>query len=666
MAVHAVPIKFPILPKLTPIPSTLTIPAPAAQTVQLRFASLDDRDDFGKAWQVTTLRAPTPGLYQIDLNTLGLPDGTYEYDLVVTTNGTTQIVADPFADELEKFGGYRSVFRIQNGVRVGRMFDWSDEMTDTAPLPNNNQMVIYEMPVRWMATAEQERQVDIGTFEKTVFEHLDDLRALGINAIELLPAQDSADTLNWGYGTRFFFAPDWDMGTPVDMKYFIKRCHQYGIRVLLDVVMNHSRECPLETLADSWFYLPKASTEEDGNGVQRQDYGGRLFRYGSLVNNIYQSREFQYRMAEFWIRQYHIDGFRVDEFKGINNWDFLQEFHDRAWAAHEQLSADRPFIVIAEDSWRRPEITDDHIYNDRVLVDSMWNFDFRDEIRRLLDNAMTTNLGEPSRSDRIQNMITGQKVWNDMNRSYRDAGFSDMHKAVNYLTSHDVEAYTEQRLLNFHLTEILRWNGIQPGPGETDVQFVKRIVDNIASQPANIQAAHTQALERVGSTFALMLTSAGIPMFLAGEEFGDVHDLEHSDWRMKQSDPVDWERREYLGHKTLFNRVGQLITLRALHPALQRNEVEFFYFHPTIDDNNGVRVFAYCRTGGQPLGSPGQVVVIGNTGPDNFPIFNLPWSWTNARQLNEYGAPLGAMNPQVTGSTLSLSLAPFQVRVFTT
>src|SRR5689334_15955794 len=106
MAVHAVPIKFPTLPKLTPIPSTLTIPSPAAQTVQLRFAPLDDRDDFGKAWQMASLRTQTPGLYQIDLNSLGLADGTYEYDLAVTIGGTTHIVADPFADELEKFGGY--------------------------------------------------------------------------------------------------------------------------------------------------------------------------------------------------------------------------------------------------------------------------------------------------------------------------------------------------------------------------------------------------------------------------------------------------------------------------------------------------------------------------------------------------------------------------------
>ena len=58
-------------------------------------------------------------------------------------------------------------------------------------------------------------------------------------------------------------------------------------------------------------------------------------------------------MAEFWIQEYHIDGLRIDEFKGINNWDFVQTFrHDRAWAEHGEALPGQPFLVIAEDSWR--------------------------------------------------------------------------------------------------------------------------------------------------------------------------------------------------------------------------------------------------------------------------------------------------------------------------
>ena len=85
---------------------------------------------------------------------------------------------------------------------------------------------------------EEEPLVELGTFDKVIFEHLDDLAGMGINCIELLPIEDSPQTLNWGYGTRFFFAPDYDIGTPVDAKFFVKQCHLRGIRVFLDIVMN--------------------------------------------------------------------------------------------------------------------------------------------------------------------------------------------------------------------------------------------------------------------------------------------------------------------------------------------------------------------------------------------------------------------------------------------
>ena len=640
--------------------ATLVIPAPVASVLALRFARLADRDNFGKKWQTANLNSTGDGCFQIDLNTLGLPDGTYEYDLQTNTV-TGRPIANPFLQDLEKFGGYRGSFTVNNGKVTVDAFDWSDEIPAGLQLPENNKIVIYEMPLRWMATAEQSRQVALGTFEKLVFEHLDDLHALGVNSIELLPALDSADTLNWGYGTRFFFAPDWDLGTPIDMKYFVKRCHQYGIRVILDVVMNHSRECPLETLAEDWFYLPKGSTAE---GTERQDWGGRLFRYATPVDGKFQARELMFEMAAFWIREYHIDGFRIDEWKGINNWDFLQEFRDRARNEFHAAFPDRPFIVVAEDSWRRPEITNDDAYNVHPLVDASWNFDFRDEVRRLLNNSLNTTYGQAPRFDRIQNMISSRRVWDEMNHRYRPFGFTDLAKAVNYVTSHDVAGYSERRIMDFFLEEILRYRDMLPNTG-TATEAIRNIVDNIATQSPAMQVAHAEALERVGSVFALMLTSVGIPMFLAGEEFGDVHDLDNTDPTLKQSDPVDFGRRNYLGHGDLLNRVSELVRLRTQHSALQRNEVDFFYAHPTINDNDGVRVFAYCRTGGRPLGSREQVIVVANTGPNNFYGYNVPWMWMS-NIVSEYGKPPGATIPQQSGSLLTVSLAPFQVRVFAT
>lgn len=313
------------------------------------------------------------------------------------------------------------------------------------------------------------------------------------------------------------------------------------------------------------------------------------------------------------------------------------------------------------------------------MVDAAWNFDFRDELRRLLNHTLDTVWGQPPRSDRIKSMVSGRRVWDDLSHRYRDYGFGDLARAVNYPTSHDVADFNGQRLMNFFFGNLLQYRRLADYPSVNDpevvekgIRVVKHLLDDITTQIPEIRATHNDALERVGSAFALTLTSVGIPMFLAGEEFGDIHDLDYRIPDRKMSDPIRWERRDVFGHRSLQDRIRELVVLRTTHPALQRNEVEFFYFHPTIDVNDGVIVFAFCRTGGQTLGTKNQVIVLANCGPDNFPVFdfpNLPAPWGDSVALTEHGRPIGASSPQITnhnGRTLSVSLGPFQVRVFST
>ncbi|HVN17652.1 MAG TPA: alpha-amylase family glycosyl hydrolase [Dongiaceae bacterium] len=667
-------------PTAVPAPPPVhVIPAPGAKNVEVHYRSLADRSAISLSAPLISWSQPIAlqkhstkqDHYLLQLSNLGLPDGTFEYELMI--DGTP--VADPFTEEITKFGGYRGLVTVDQGVcQTSAPFSWKDELPAGVQLPNNNQMVIYEMPIHQMS-GDEPRQVDLGTFEKVVFEHLLELRSLGVNALELLPIQDASESLTWGYGSRFFFAPDWNMGTSFDMRFLVKTCHQLGMRVILDIVMNHSKDCPLETLAPDWYYLKDGPDREE---PERDRWGGRAFKYSiPSLNGEYLAREFHYAMGEFWIREYHIDGFRIDEFKGINNWDFIQEFRNHVWDEHDRLFSSRPFTVIAEDSWRRPEITDPHIYQGNILVDSMWNFDFRDELRRLLNHTMITQWGEPSRSDRIRNMISCQRIWNDMDHRYRDHGFTDMAQAVNYPTSHDVADYNGQRMMNFFFGNLLQYEGLANYPQVNDpdvrqkgIRIIKKLLQDITAQDPRIQAAHADALERAGSAFAITLTSVGIPMFFAGEEFADIHDLDYQIPDKKMTDPVDWNRRQIFGHQTLQDRVRELVTLRTNHPALQRNEVSFFYFHPTIDDNDGVKVFAYCRTQGQSLGSANQVIVLANCGPKDFPVFDFPnFPWTDSTALKEHGKPTGALSPQITyhnSPSLTVSLAPFQVRVFST
>ncbi len=643
----------------------LQIPAPAGSRLEIRFANVLQRDRYDPAhWRREPLTPMTdePDWFEIDLESLGLVDGDYEYELLKDGIHDTPI-ADPYAVHITRFGGYRGIFRIRQGRRWQQPFTWEDEFTPGNELRNNHQLVIYEMPMRWMESApEKARQVGLGTFEKVVFAHLDRLKSMGINAIELLPVQDSPDTLNWGYGTRFFFAPDIDMGLPVELKFFVKQCHRRGIRVIFDVVMNHARNCPLAQLDYARFFLSNHDPERANRG---EDYGAHLFRYWPDDQGRTPARDFQQRMAAFLITEYHADGFRIDEFKGINHWEFIQQFRDAAWQVHQQTFPGRPFIVIAEDSWRRAVITHDNGANPnaRKVTDSMWNFNFRDELRRTFSGQLSTAWGEPSRSERLVWLVTGAQTWDDWNRQ-AGPGFHDISQAVNYLTSHDVEKDEEQRIMNYLLAPLLEEQGYRG-----TVDDIRWVADHLETGADERQRfLHGLALERLRSAFCLLLTAVGIPMILAGDEFGDVHDLDHRNWRLKMSDPVDWDRLDGSpNNRDLWNRVAELIKLRTTHPALGRNDTTFLHFHPDFDRDQGARVFAHCRTRGAALGSSEQVVVIGNIGPQSYSGYNLPWHWMNLGSVTEVAPPQqGGVLEQNDSGSIRLSLAPYQVRVFTT
>lgn len=647
-----------MVPQPTDHPGLLRLPGPALTALVIRYALLSQRDQFNpSAWpsQALAKSAAFPGWWEIDLDSLGLADGVYEYEFVLNGN---VVSADPYADTLTRFGGYRGLFTITNGRRTLRSFDWSGEFVAAKPLPQNNQVVIYEMPIKWMSSdpGEGAPLVELGTFDKVIFEHLAGLAEMGVNCIELLPVQDSPQTLNWGYGTRFFFAPDYDVGSPVDAKFFIKCCHQRGVRVFLDVVMNmFAPECPLAAFAPQWFYTPSSGS--------RQDWGQDLFLFDSpSYGSYFASRELLCQMAEFWISQYHVDGFRVDDFKDINNWDFVQEFHDRATAQNTALFANRPFLVVAEDTNRDFVATagDPNNPNGRKVVDAIWNFGYRDEVRRLLTDAIVTSWGQPSRSQRVQHLISKDGVWNALPQAF-DPGYSDMACSVDYITSHDVA--DAPRLMNYLLGPALQAANL----GDGGILSVSSAVDNADSTSNSaLQAAVQSALQRIFGAFAILMTCVGIPMFLAGEEFGDVHDTDYQGVNPKQQDPVQWNRAGFRGNAALLANVTKLIQLRTSHPALQRNEVEFFYFHPQFDDNASPRVFGYCRTKGLPLGNPGQVIVLANMGAQPFPGYDLPaWRW-GPSPLTEVGYPAAAPMFNAMSGALHLSLNSFQARVFTT
>jgi 1,4-alpha-glucan branching enzyme len=233
-----------------------------------------------------------------------------------------------------------------------------------------------------------------------------------------------------------------------------------------------------------------------------------------------------------------------------------------------------------------------------------------------------------------------------------------MAKRVTYCASHDVEGKHERRLYSFYLDSVkAQWEDAR---------------QRLQLDPAIVPEFEVLAREMVVSSFALMLTCRGIPMFLAGEEFGDLHDVEPWDWRKKQSDPVDWYRRFEPGHSRVLKRIQELINLKTNPDSivLKRNELEFFGmsgvasgFQEHFDDDWNGRAFAYCRTGGQTIGSAGQIVVVAHPGWEEYPKFSIKWPWPETILIKEYGGS-GQPIPKVQHGEAEFEISRFQVRVF--
>ena len=168
-------------------------------------------------------------------------------------------------------------------------------------------LVIYEILIRDFT---EKRSV------KGVQEKLPSLQSLGINAIELMPFNEFEGNDSWGYNPSFYFATDKAYGTSDDYKGFIDACHQKGIAVIMDMVLNHSYgQSPLVRMYQNANGTPSSSNPWYNTASPNQTYSwGYDFNHESqytqqLVDSI----------CAFWMQEYKIDGFRFDFTKGFTN-----------------------------------------------------------------------------------------------------------------------------------------------------------------------------------------------------------------------------------------------------------------------------------------------------------------------------------------------------------
>ncbi len=216
-------------------------------------------------------------------------------------------------------------------------------------------------------------ELHVGTFSPEgtfagARERLPRLRALGVTAIELMPVADFPGSRNWGYDGVCLFAPSRAYGRPDDLRALVDAAHRLGLAVFLDVVYNH--------LGPEGAYIPEfvpryltdAHETPWGRAVNLDRDGCRLVREFIVANAVH------------WVREYHLDGLRLDATHALlddSPTHILKEIGDAARAAASWL-----VHVHAEDHRNLAALIDDAPGGMRL--DAVWADDFHHAVRRRL------------------------------------------------------------------------------------------------------------------------------------------------------------------------------------------------------------------------------------------------------------------------------------------
>ncbi|MEJ1931552.1 alpha-amylase family glycosyl hydrolase, partial [Nostoc sp. NIES-2111] len=267
--------------------------------------------------------------------------GIYQYKFRVKSNSPHHQeewidIIDPYATDVDDEKGY-GIVRVKDGQRIVDDYVWQ---YDNVPLPQNHELVIYEMHVADFTGDEfgpEKRGKYLGVIEK-----LDYLRDLGINAIELMPVNEYPGDYNWGYKVRHFFATESSYGSTKDLKRLIDECHKRGIRVFMDGIYNHTDEkCPLMLIDKNYWYYEYRHYPEDPD-----NYWGPEFNYNNYDEQLDIKPAWKYvgDVVRYWVEEYHLDGIRFDAVRQLANFEFL------TWLAQEahKTAGSKPFFNIAE------------------------------------------------------------------------------------------------------------------------------------------------------------------------------------------------------------------------------------------------------------------------------------------------------------------------------
>jgi len=384
--------------------------------------------------------------------------------------------------------------------------------TDSAFVrPENDALVIYELLIRDF--------LEDHSYESLI-DSIPYLKKLGVNAIELMPFNEFEGNSSWGYNPVFYFAPDKYYGPDNDLKRFINACHEEGIAVIMDMVLNHSYgQSPMVRMYwNSTLSRPAANNPWFNEVSPNQEFSwGYDFDHDSPWTQAFMDS-----VLAYWIREYHIDGYRLDFTKGFTN------------------TAGNPGYDLSR------------INHLKRMADEVW---LRDPDAYLILEHWADNSEEKILSD------YGMILWGNVTHDYQEA-------AMGYASNFSWGYYKSRGWVKPHLVTYMESH-------DEERMMYKNLTWGKSSGDYSTKDLST-ALNRVKLASAFFYTLPGPKMLWQFGELG--YDVSIDDPCRICEKPIRWEYYENAQRLNLYKTTSALINLRTAN--------KLFYSGETVVDLN--------------------------------------------------------------------------------
>lgn len=399
---------------------------------------------------------------------------------------------------------------------------------------------------------------------------IDHLKELGVTHVHILPSYDYASVdetrldenkYNWGYDPLNYNVPEGSYSTDPyrpevrirEFKQMVQALHKAGIRVVLDVVYNHTfntAESNFERTVPGYFYRQKPDgTLADGSACGNE-----------TASNRPMMRKYMIESVLYWINEYHIDGFRFD-LMGIHDIETMNEIRNAA-------SAVDPTIFIYGEGWAAsaPQMPEDSLAMKANTYKMPGIAAFSDEMRDALRGPFNNNeqgaflAGLPGGEESIKFGIAGAVKHPQINNdsvNYSKAPWAGQPtQMISYVSCHDDMC----------------------------------LVDRLKASVPGITPEELVRLDKLAQT--AVFTSQGVPFIYAGEEVMRDKKGVHNSYQSPDSiNAIDWDRKTL--NADAFAYYKGLIQLRRNHPAFRLGDAELVRKHLEFLPVEGTNLVAY-------------------------------------------------------------------------